>query len=68
MTGNENVKERIVLQVRDVAIEAPIYETYKPSRNWVAILRGKNAANMERDFLPMVSGTGSCPGSRSAPP
>jgi hypothetical protein len=57
MTGNENVKERVVLQVRDDAIETPIYETHKRGRNWVAILRGKNAANLERDFLPMVGGT-----------
>ncbi len=33
------------------SVENPNYCNHKWGRNWAALLRGKNAANMEREFL-----------------
>ncbi len=33
------------------SIRNPAYCSHKRGRNWAAIMRGKNAANCERDFL-----------------
>lgn len=35
------------------SMEHPFYENHKRGRNWFAKITGKNAANMERDFLKM---------------
>jgi hypothetical protein len=44
--------ERRVLPVDGESIENPVYESHKRGSNWAAICTGKNAANMDRDFLP----------------
>ncbi|WP_139813061.1 hypothetical protein [Ensifer aridi] len=33
------------------SMEMPIYVNHRRGRNWIAILSGKNAANVERQFL-----------------
>jgi hypothetical protein len=43
--------ETKAIKVEGEAIENPIFEGHKRGRNWVAVLTGKNAANMERRFL-----------------
>ena len=40
------------LDIDSEAIENPIYESHKRGSNWAAILVGKNAASMDRQFLP----------------
>lgn len=45
-------QERIELPIDGDAIEAPVFETHKRGKNWASVLVGKNAANMDRHFLP----------------
>lgn len=39
------------IEIIENTIEAPIWETHKRGHNWAAICTGKNAANVERDYL-----------------
>lgn len=43
--------ETKVIKVEGESIENPIFEGHRRGKNWVAVLTGKNAANMERRFL-----------------
>lgn len=43
--------KRLALAIDGDAIENPIYESHKRGTNWCAVMTGKNAANMDRQFL-----------------
>lgn len=44
--------DRMTMTVDGDAIENPIFESHKRGTNWACVLIGKNAANMDRAFLP----------------
>jgi len=43
--------DKEILIIEGASVENPAYVSHKRGRNWAAILRGPNAAKMEREYL-----------------
>lgn len=49
--------ETLTVELDGESFENPAYVSHKRGRNWAAVLTGKNAAQMQRSFLPCAGAT-----------
>jgi hypothetical protein len=50
MTNILENTELKTIELEGFGLESPVYSNHKRSKNWGAIVTGKNAANAERSF------------------